>query len=82
MSSDVSRDPSDYRPRDHTLQRAKYRGIKRWMVAQTIEEGEMLSDPEPNVKVFVGEIGAKRYPVKVVCNVVQQVIISAMWKYE
>jgi transcriptional/translational regulatory protein YebC/TACO1 len=77
----VSRDPSDYEPTNHALQRAKYRGIDLELVAETIEQGECRESHEDDCKVFVNDFEHTDNPVRVVANVEMQSVITAAWDY-
>ena len=82
MNHEISRDPSDYRPRDHALQRAKYRGIDLKLVSETIEQGEVYSSHKPNCRVFKQEFVHTDRPVRVVCDVTSTEVITVAWEYE
>jgi len=82
MSHEISRDPSDYRPRDHALQRAKYRGIDLKLVGETIETGDVYPSPDPTCKVFKRDFVHTDHPTRVVANVELNRIVTVAWEYE
>lgn len=81
MSVEISRDPSDYRPRDHALQRAKYRGIDLELVSETIADGSVDPSWEDNCHVFKKSSVHTDYPVRVVANTETCEVITVAWEY-
>lgn len=79
--SEISRDPSDYRPRDHALQRAKYRGIELDLVAETIAEGRVYSSHKPHCRVFKHDYAHTDRPVRVVADIHAQEVLTVAWEY-
>jgi len=77
----ISRDPSDYEPTNHALQRAKYRGIDLELVAETIEDGECYPSHKEDCRVFKRDFVHTEQPVHVVANVETQSVITAAWDY-
>lgn len=81
-TTEISRDPSDYRPRNHDLQRAKYRGIDLELVSETIEQGSVFDSYKPNCKIFKQNFVHTDHPVRVVVNHESQHVITVAWEYE
>lgn len=81
MNTQISRDPSDYRPRNHALQRAKYRGIDLELVGETIAEGSVHPSYENNCYVFKRDFEHTDKPVRVVVNAQRQCVITVAWEY-
>lgn len=48
----VSRDPADYRPTTHFVQRKKERKIPGFAIRECIENGEIRDGKRPNLKIL------------------------------
>ena len=81
MSHEISRDPSDYRPRDHVFDRANYRGIDLELVGKTISEGEVYPSHKSECRVFKRDYSFTDRPVRVVANVETGEVITVAWEY-
>ena len=66
--TDVSRNPRDYHPTVHAIDRAKTRGISFEVVAETIREGEVRPSHKDGCVLFVREFLDKNKPIGVVAN--------------
>jgi len=82
MSCDVSRDPSDYRPKDHAIDRAKYRGIDFDLIGKTIANGDVYTSHKSECRIFKQDYEHTDRPVRVVANVETGEVITVAWEYE
>lgn len=80
--TEISRDPSDYRPCNHALQRAKYRGIDLELVSETIAEGEAHPSWKEGCYVFTKDFVHTDHPVRVVCDIERGAVVTVAWEYE
>jgi len=65
----VSRDPADYSPTIHALQRSKFRGIEMCHVAECIENGNLQESKRPGCKLFILDHAAYSQPIYCVADI-------------
>jgi len=78
----VSRNPEDYHPTTHAVDRAKTRCIDWPIVASTIKDGELKNSHKDGCKLFVDEFEFLDNPVGVVANVDSGEILTVEFRKE
>lgn len=76
----VPRNPEEYHPTVHAVDRAKSRGIDWVLVSKTIQEGEVKRSHKDGCRLFINDYHHTDDPVGVVANVESGEIVTVQWR--